>query len=289
MQGATAVDRSGAVEVVPGRLLRLGSVVELDGNISWSPPAVRGYQPVNSYLLIGDEDATLIDTGVAAHRGRLLEQLDLVLPKDKQLNVFLTRSEFDCIGNIAAIAEVHPIARLLSGGNANPFDGFDQVTGVSASWESRVKLSRGGMSEDVDLEIIVPEVRLIATFWAYDARSKALFTSDLFGHTIMSEPNGDVVIDRLEADRSTADSVRLHNSERYHWFRHARSPRPAADLRRIFGTHDIQVIAPTHGCVLKGGAVVRRHLDLLLGLLPQADEGIDDGRRTAAPEPEGGH
>lgn len=39
------------VELVPDRLSLLGDSVALDGRVSWVPERVRGWQPMNCYVL----------------------------------------------------------------------------------------------------------------------------------------------------------------------------------------------------------------------------------------------
>jgi hypothetical protein len=44
------------------------------------------------------------------------------------------------------------------------------------------------------------------------------------------------------------------------------------NLRAIFRSHDIDVVAPTHGRVIRGRQAVDRHLELLLAALTQGEE-----------------
>src|ERR1700720_4279644 len=90
-----------AVEVIPGKLYGLGGRVWLDGRVSWAPDE-QAYQPINCYLLLG-EDPILVDTGLPAHEREVIGQLRSVLPNNRSTAVFLSRAEWDCIGNLGAI------------------------------------------------------------------------------------------------------------------------------------------------------------------------------------------
>src|SRR3954471_23112050 len=100
-----------AIEIVPDRLYALGGLVELDGRISWGPND-GSLQPINAYLLLSGDAPTLIDTGLAVHRSAFAEQLRGLLPANSHLNVFLTRSEHDCCGNVGLVMGEYDAGRL---------------------------------------------------------------------------------------------------------------------------------------------------------------------------------
>lgn len=262
------------IEIVPGRIYRLGGSVKLNNNVSWVPAHVRGYQPQNCYLVVEGDRATLIDTGIAAHKHIITEQLLQVLPKGMPLTVFLTRSEYDCIGSLAEIQKHVQVERLLAGGSVNPFDAFDAVIELEGTWDNRIQLGRnpvGGAStlETSDqLETITPALRLLVTFWVYDKVSKTFFSSDLFGHTVTTNEDDAVIIDAGQADAITRTGVREHMESKFHWLPHSVPDGvPARDLRKLFAEREIENIAPSHGLVLRGKEVVQRHFDHVITLL----------------------
>ena len=75
---------------------RLGSIIPMEGQVSWAPAIPGHFQPINCYLIKEDDSGYLIDTGVAAHRAQILKQLDNLLPHSKELTVVFTRAELDC-------------------------------------------------------------------------------------------------------------------------------------------------------------------------------------------------
>src|SRR5262245_9203282 len=93
VRGSIQANRLACPRRLTSSLVRLGSYVELDGRVSWAPYSPGRVQPLNCYLLRKDGRAVLIDTGVAAHREIVLEQLWDRLPQDETLSVFLTRPE----------------------------------------------------------------------------------------------------------------------------------------------------------------------------------------------------
>ncbi|MBJ3777015.1 oxygen-binding di-iron domain-containing protein [Acuticoccus mangrovi] len=261
-------------EIVPGRIYRLGGTVALHDNVSWVPAGVRGYQPQNCYLVIEDETVTLIDTGIAAHRDLIVEQMLKVMPRDKPLTVFLTRSEYDCIGGLAAIQQHFPVAHLLAGGSVNPFDGFAGVTELEGTWDSRIQLGRnpvGGSSmvdTSKDLETITPALRLLVTFWVYDRVSKTFFSSDLFGHTVTATADAKLTLDPGDPDPTTPESLRAHMLAKFHWLAQSLPDGvPARDLKTVFADREIENIAPSHGLVLRGKEVIQRDFDRMITLL----------------------
>ena len=64
----------------------------------------------------------------------------------------------------------------------------------------------------------------------------------------------------------------------FDWLSKADATSQHDGLAKFFATHAIETIAPGHGCVLTGTAVVRRHLAMMLSAL--ADFTPATARRT---------
>jgi flavorubredoxin len=214
--------------------------------------------------------ALMVDTGVAYHEELILEQLQVVLPADRPLNLFVTRSELECVGNLRALSEAVELAAVYTGGNPNPFDAFDSVGSLGSGRRVPVirvasgsRLDLGGTAQ---LEVLVPSLRILATYWAYDPTTRTLFTSDSFGHTMSDSGSQDRVQDSPVLDRARARELML---AKFGWLTDADTSALKDDLHRIFHEHDIEVIAPTHGLVLRGREVVKEHLDFVLSVLSE--------------------
>lgn len=257
------------------RVVRLGDVVELDGSVSWAPSLAGRVQPINCYVLKQNPRPILVDTGIALHRSRILRQLDERLPREQRLTTCLTRTELECTGNLGALHAAGRIEEIINAGAIGPFDAYD------AAVESSVKITviplGSGTSVAIDdpptIYLIPAFIRMLSTIWIFDTGTRTLFSTDFFGHTSMASRDSTPIIDCLADDETTYESARAHVLAKFWWFPRARTRAMRAWLENIFEEFDVNVIAPTHGCILSGAAVVRRHRDLMLDLLQNV--GID--------------
>ena len=269
-------------EIVAGRIYRLGGYIELDGRITWAPTIPGRFTPNNCYTVMENDRVYLIDTGVAAHRQIILDQLKTLLPPGKPVTAFLTRSEYTCSGNLAAICNTGVVEELVTS-SRNPFAGSTDIVRGLTDNVRRTEPERGsivplGASQDL---LIVPSlIRLLTMFWVYDEQSKTMFTSDLFGHVSVGSPADRPVVDSLDDDHTTYEQVRDHTLMRYHWLPMATTEPLIAWLEKIFDTYEINVIAPTSGCVLVGALVVRKHYELMVELLRRVPEEFDRQRNA---------
>ena len=254
------VERSRAVELSPGRVYWLGGSVPRDGRLSWVAPGTSGHEPMGCYLLTGDRGSLLIDSGAAAHRNQILEQLASVLPPGSPLSILLTRTELDCPLNVPAIEDVYDVDCIrFTGGVTVP-------RGVAVARVERFNVSDYDTitleaAPGVELEICTPRLKLLPTLWPYDAVSKTLFTSDSFVYAGWPEPDGDVVL--TDDGPPDPEVVRASLTAKFFYFTRTETAGIADDLRTIFERWDVQTIAPTHGRVISGREAVAQHVDVL--------------------------
>lgn len=263
----------GVIELVPGELYALGGLIELDGSVTWAPSHVRGYQPVNCYLALEGDQSTLIDTGLAIQEDVILRQLREVLPQPPQLLVVLTRAEYECMGNLGAVIRAMSITDLYTGGTNNPFDGPDDADSPRGKWNNLVKLGtippaeprRVGRSSR--LEVHSAPVRILPTHWLYASVAECLFTSDLFGHTVLEDPSEPRVISSVSSAWKPEPglvAVKEHLLAKFGWLGMAdQAATIIENLDTFFGRHQVTIIAPTHGCILVGRDVVEHHYQLV--------------------------
>ncbi len=268
--------RDAAIALVPGRLYLLGRSAELDGRISWVPPTARGWQPINAYVLIEGEAAMLIDPGVYAHRTTIRTQLEALVPRGRPISIFLTRPEPDVTGSIGEIASVYPIEKLYAGGGPNPFDAFESAMLIDpASRGNRIQMERMppgyamSIGPERGVEVLRPAIRLLATFWGYDAATATLFTSDTLGHTVQQHPDDSRIIDETSPAQADTAQIRAHLLAKFGWLAQAKTGAILRNLADIRARRDIQRIAPGHGLVIEGRAMVERHLDALQTVLEE--------------------
>jgi hypothetical protein len=260
MTPTQSVKRAEVVELVPELVFAIGGVLPLDERISWAPKGASGYQPAGTYLVLADEMPLVIDPGLAWVEDEVVRGLSSLVPAGTTIDVFLTRSQLECVGNLGAVAARYPIRRIYTGGVRNPFDAFDASPSIDQR-SAGVAVQRS--PEDVHLEIIHASLRLLNTYWAYDARTKVLFTSDAFTHTTVGSPDAHPVLDDQAADTTTSGQVIAFMLPAFPWLEGAVTAPIAQHLRAIFDEHDVETVAPVRGCVLQGRDVVMRHVDLL--------------------------
>lgn len=271
-----------AIELVPDKLYRLGAMMPLDGRISWVPGELRGYQPANCYVVMDGRHATLIDTGPARYRDEIISQLKSVLPDGAHLTVFVTRLEPEGLGNIGPIQAEVGIDHIITGGIPNMFDSWNEIPGFIELWEQRSDwlgdrdfMDRVATGEPIPmggsdrLLVLAAPLRILATFWVYDRETRALLTTDVFGHTAVQSATDSPVLESLADDPSTLESARAHVLAKFPWIPYADMDSVEEKLDQIFAERQVDMIAPMHGCVLKGGPLVNKHVQLLHSILAQ--------------------
>lgn len=265
-----------AATIVPGKLYGLGGAARRDGRISWVPEGGSGYEPLNCYLLTEPDGALLIDTGVAAHADVIARQLQELAGPDLPVSVFLTRFEPDCVTNLAGVLATCNVVAVYGGGVHNPFDFFDELSPAAhVQHDHGVELIRKRPGERVpvsptrSVEVLSTSLRVLTTFWAYDAETRTLFTSDAFGHAPLAAPGQARIVDRGE-DRTGPGEVADTLFTKFDWLRSADTGPLRAELAGLLAEREVEIIAPTHGRILRGADVVRRHADMLLDCLAEA-------------------
>lgn len=274
-----------AVELVPYRLYRLGAMIPLDGRISWVPPSARGYQPANCYLTLEGKNATLIDTGPALYEHEIVEQLRSVLPAGAHLTVFVTRLEPEGLGNIGPIQAGIGIDRIITGGIPNMFDSWNEIPGFVEMWNNRSDwlgdrtfMDRVATGESIpmggsDRLLVLPApLRILATFWVYDGETRTLFTTDVFGHTSVKAPTDSPVRNSLAEDDTTYESAKGQILAKFPWVAYANNEPIDEKLTQLFAERQVEIIAPMHGVVLRGAALVNKHLEILHRVLRENKE-----------------
>jgi glyoxylase-like metal-dependent hydrolase (beta-lactamase superfamily II) len=264
------------IELAGGWLYALCNPYEVDGRVSWHSPAARGYAPMNSYVFKDDDAALLVDPGLSAHEAGVLSQLSRILDDRDRLALFPLRvGEFDSICNVVPIArryELDAIYALSIVANPGWFDLDPPEAGIAGALDAvPVKQVPSKPFQlhvgDRQLEVFDPAVRLLNTHWIYDHASKALLTSDLFGHVLSADPSGRWVVDEI-SEGVTQTDVRSHLLEtRYWWLEGARVDDLRRGLAEPFERYDVEIIAPTFGCILRGADVVRHHYEMVDAIL----------------------
>ena len=153
----------------------------------------------------------------------------------------------------------------MSGSRNNPFDGFEFAAAPArgARPVEQIAINRVPIGASVPLggdrtlDVLEPPLRMLAASWVYEKMTRTLFASDVFGYTVDSP---EVSVE--EGYRNLA--------ARYWWFPGARTEFLIDDLEAVFETHDIEVIAPSHGVIFAGRDEVARQRTLIREILEYA-------------------
>jgi flavorubredoxin len=269
------------------KLVVLGGLIPLDGRVSWVPTGSTGFQPSNCYVLSEDRSHLLVDSGVAFHADQILDDLAALIGEGGDLSVFFTRAEMDCVSNLEPIARRFNIQHLYTGGVINPFDAFEDLNLMALRGRRhQIDAMRSGEGDSLAraasidigsgrvLEIESPLLRLLMTFWGWDAATGTLFTSDTFTHGVMQRADDPRVIDSTVDDTTTAEQVAGHLFAKYEWLPRATCEPLREWLAAKFDELDPEIVAPSRGRVLRGRDVVRRHLHFMLTALTPQHAGL---------------
>jgi len=154
---------------------------------SYLPLSAHRLLAVNSFFVNAGQPL-LIDTGIAPLEADYLEQLDRVCPLSRLRRIFLTHMDPDHIGNLGAVLEAAPQARVITsflGAGKLALLGFDSIEPEIVEAGAVVDLG------DRELQILrLPTYDAPETLGCFDTRSRALFTGDCFG-ALVPEPLDD--------------------------------------------------------------------------------------------------
>lgn len=264
------------IALVPGRLWLLGGSIALDGRISWVPAEARGWQPINTYVLIEDGGVLIVDPGIYAQHDLVGAQLERIVPRGAPVSIYLTRAEPDVSGNLGEVSARYKVAHLYCGGGPNPFDAFEAVGDIDQQNRgTRVQMERmpPGYAVPVGgergIEVMRPIIRLLATYWGYDKATRTLFTSDSFGHNIQASPDEPRILRESNAHRLDVAEVKAHLLAKFTWLAHARTRSILNNLRELRKDRVVERIAPGRGRVIEGEGRVRQELDAMEQVLEE--------------------
>lgn len=272
-------------------LIALSNAYELDGRVSTHPADVRGWAPMNVYVLREGDHALVIDSGLTVHRAALLERLATVVDERTELTFLPFRyGELNSLTNFGAFAERFGVRRVIGDFFGPPYEWLDFLPGspgieVLAKAEVEPFPTTGSIAIDPSAErrlrTFVPPIWLLPNAWAYDAETRTLFTSDMFAWAARDAPDARWVVEAGD-DSTTEDDVwRALCRNMYWWLPGARTDGMRRELAATFDRHDVETIAPGYGCVLSGTRVVERHVALLDAVLARAADaesyGLDVG------------
>lgn len=245
------------VEQITEDIFVLTDLIAIDGRVSWIPPHTKGFEPHNSYVVLSDDRALLIDTGVAAREESLLTSLRELIG-NRRLFIFITRIELDCLGNLARILEVIPGAQVTTSNIVPLFNLIHVVETTPPALPPRRilignTLAEAGFSR---LKIYEAVIRTLGATWLWDEKSGTLFTTDIF-NTDMLTDRAQSVLHREEDESQSPEAMREFILQKFDWLEFADTSKLAANWDRFFSQVHPSIIAPVHGRIQVGKAAQR--------------------------------
>ena len=238
----------------------------VDDRTSRFPDASGDYATTNAYLLVEPDGALLVDTGLTVHRAGVLQQLRELVPGSARLSILHTRlGEYESICNTVAIVNAFDVEALYGNQIAEQWIDFEAEL-VPSRRPASHRLASGQeltVAPGRVVDVLLPRLRLLPTFWVYDRRTRTLFTSDLFSYVTQASPDDPPFV-TSEDDTTTGASVATHMVKGRFWWLPYVDPRPLrSELLGLFARFDVETIAPGYGRVLRGRQVVQRHVELV--------------------------
>jgi len=271
--------RQSVTVLIPNRLYRIGCTVPAQ-RLSWLAEDIPGgFEPLNAYLLIDQQNAVFIDMGAPIMLPAIREAIDTVVGSRRAWASY-TRNEADCIGNMGWILGSCPDPTLLFGGAGGILEWInDPAVSIMEvrDFLGRVPIveSRNGTTNrigELSIEWLDAGLKqMLMTQWAFEPSSGCLFTSDAFGFRHLRSADQSLIVEtarRLPAPQTVAREL----VARMHWMRGANYPDVLVRFETIFAERDVQMIAPVHGCIIRGRAAVRAHVRLMLEAMRLASE-----------------
>lgn len=271
------------VPLVPDKLYALQSIVPLDGRVAAFPQSAEGYAPINCYLLKQGDHAMMLDTGFTAHRESILRAMEQVLGRNATVTLFpLRMNEFMSLCNAMAIADRFQVDGCISVLRDTAFwvdlESVDATDVLSANTRLKTILIAGnerlqlGQDSLRPVQLYQSPVRLIATRWVHDPETKTLFTSDMFSGLHGATLDEDWIVDDSADDRTTVEDItRFLLGTRYWWLEGATTDELRRGLGKIFEACDVTTLAPGYGKIIRGRALVERHVAMLDETLRRLD------------------
>lgn len=246
------------LESLSDDVLVLSDLVPIDGRVNWLPEDAEGFEPHNKYVIQSPDAVLVIDTGVAAHEAGFLARLDEVA-NGRRIVVLTTRNELACTGNLGAIVDRFPDVFVMSPNGLPPLG----LVHLEKKRREDIRTHRPKHGERLSvagferLEIITPAIRLLGTGWVFDHVTKTLFTSDFFGADMMATENATVI--RKTADGlAETDFIRRAILAKFDWLERADTRLIEARWDQMFADLQPRFIAPAHGRVQAGHALIER-------------------------------
>ncbi|WP_426958999.1 hypothetical protein [Muricoccus radiodurans] len=264
-------ETEGLAEIAPGTLWALGGWLRMEeAPVSWIPLQARGWLPVQGYALRDGSSWLMVDTGLAVHWPLVAEGVRRTSAGCGERRLITTRREQDCMNGIPALVREFGLREVLYAGVLNPLDFYEGVEEaeaagrIEANGVAATRIAPGVVTRigTLELEVLRTELRLLATNWFYERRTRTLFTSDAFAFLARAEPG----MSRLRSPGEPpmrAEEAASFLSAKMDWLIGVDPAPVIADLDRIQEGWPAERICPGFGLVIEGPAAVAEAFDVV--------------------------
>lgn len=275
-------------EIIPGTLFGASGWLRADARpISWIPPGLPGFLPVNAYALRDGAEWMVVDTGLPLHWPEIEAALARTIAGTARRRMVNTRREQDCMANLQPLVRAFGITEVPYVGVLNPLEMADlieadeahaRIEAMAPVRAVRIEVGEALGIGRLRLEPLRVQLRLLATNWLYEHATRTLFTSDSFAFLTREEPGAPLVRQAGEPPLQAADIARMLRAK-FDWLIGIDPAPVLADLDAIFAARPVERICPGYGCVIEGAAAVAeahaRMRDAILMLAAQRKPAID--------------
>lgn len=285
---AYAVNQA-VTELVPGRLYRIGCVVKAE-RLSWlSQDIPGGYEAVNAYMLRDDNNVVFFEMGLPIARPAM-EKAVATLIGNRKVYVDFSRNEADCIGNMGYLLGTCKNPTLLYGTAGGILEWINdphvsELEVLNFLGRVPIESAKNGETKKIGaLDMTFMDAgskMMLMTQWMFEKSTGCLFTSESFGWRHMTSASAPVVVDSARG-LPRVDTVSREMVARMNWMRESQYPKVIDRFVSIFKDNDVQMIAPVHGCVIKGREAVAAHVALAVEAMKAAARFPDTERMQYA-------
>lgn len=251
--------------LIPDRLYRIGCMVR-GQRLSWLPADIQGYEPLNAYLLTDKDNCIFVDTGSAIMLPAIKSALDII--GNRKVWVYFTRNEAETIGNLGYVLGTFENPTMLFGSAGGVLEWVnDPAVSIlevrSFLGRIPVESARNGVSKAVGsfgfdfMEAVTKQMGM--TQWAYEKSTGTMFTACSFGWRHAATADSGTVIESA-TDLPRVDVVAREMVAKCNWMREANFDERIVQFEQVFKDHDVQMLAPNHGSVIKGREAVSAHV-----------------------------
>jgi flavorubredoxin len=193
---------------------------------------------VSTYVIKGDTDNILIDTGSFRHSDDIISQIRTCTDGDGIDVLLLSHPDLPHSGNVESLRSEWPDLELVLFSNTPALHGFPGAT----------RGERGTDQQIGDRQfswIDAPILDVTSTAWVYDHTTRTLFTADGLGHyhpaNACSKRSEEI------SDGIAYDDVYSFHKDVVPWLKYVEPQRLFDKLDYRIGDRKVERIAPVHG------------------------------------------